>query len=191
MHRRAIPAIRACRQQSRRIGPLEARRPGGRSRPALLINRLDRIPRSGAARLSRRVVRRRSAARAACTPRRRRLCPSAPGSHECLPRRSSKRPRAAACSPGRALEGSDAGSAGVFLFRRGTQSDRGLRTGAGIRGHAGCDRQAPQVRHELRLLRRRDPGDHRGGCARRVAEMGTFLICQHRARAQSRRVPFC
>ena len=69
------------------------------------------------------------------------------------------------------------GSVGVFLFRRGVQSDRGLRSGAGLRSHAGGDWQAPQVRYELRFLRRRDPGDHLGGRARRVAEMGTFLIC--------------
>ena len=50
------------------------------------------------------------------------------------------------------------GSAGVLVFRRRPQSDRRLRARAGRGRDAGRDRQAAQVRHELRLVRAGDPG---------------------------------
>ena len=62
------------------------------------------------------------------------------------------------------------GGAGVFLFWHRAQSNCCLRAGAGFRGHARRDRQAPQVRHQLRLLPRRDPGHRLGHGARRAGE---------------------
>ena len=55
-HRRTIPALRACRQQSRGLVP-RSTRPGGRTGRRGRFSRLDRIQRSRAARVSSRVVR--------------------------------------------------------------------------------------------------------------------------------------
>ena len=153
------PAIESARLVHR--GAPVARRAGRRFRRR---RRLDRISRSGAARVSRGLVRGRPAARAASTSTGGRRCPSAPGWRSCsrMPKLDAAR-CAPACWPAAQLEGADQGALVCSCFGVGAQPHRRLRARARRRRHARGNRQAPQVRHQLRFLRAGNPGDHRRG----------------------------